>query len=99
MVTVERITIWVTAGARKNSLEPFHGFPIRIRVAAPPQEGRANDALVQFLAEILSIPQRSISIVHGRKARLKHVVVKNLTKISLLSRLGFPGDEGKDASI
>lgn len=54
------------------------GGAILIRLAAPPVDGAANDALVAFLADVLAIPRRSISIVSGEKSRDKRVRLEGL---------------------
>jgi len=60
-----------------------------IRVAAPPVEGAANDALIAFLADALHISKRAIRIVSGESSRQKRVAIAGVTaeQISQLSRL------------
>ena len=53
----------------------MHGEALKLRLAAPPVEGRANEALVEFLAETLGVPKSSIRIVKGGAARQKTVLV------------------------
>ena len=59
-----------------------------IRVAAPPVEGAANDALIAFLADALHISKRAIRIVSGESSRQKRVAIAGVTaeQISQLSR-------------
>lgn len=54
----------------------MHGDALKIRLAAPPVEGRANEALVDFIAEALGLPKRSVRIVAGEKSRDKRVEVR-----------------------
>ena len=49
-----------------------------MRVAAPPERGRANEALVGLLADVLEVPARSIRVVSGRRSRAKVVEVDAL---------------------
>ncbi|MDR2030038.1 MAG: DUF167 domain-containing protein [Puniceicoccales bacterium] len=85
------LPILVTANAAANAIVTADGLPVRIRVAAPPRDGRANEALVRFLATTLAIPVHSIAIVRGRRSRLKCVEVKNIDKETLLARLVAAG--------
>jgi uncharacterized protein (TIGR00251 family) len=60
-------------GARKSEVTGVHGGALKIRVAAPAVEGKANAALVGFLADQFGVPQRAVTIVRGKKARRKSV--------------------------
>ena len=56
----------------------MRGGAILIRLAAPPVDGAANDALIGFLSEALALPRRNISIVSGDKSRDKRVRISGL---------------------
>jgi uncharacterized protein (TIGR00251 family) len=56
-----------------------HDGALRVRLHAPPVDGAANDALVDFLAEQLAVPRRSVRIVTGASSRLKTVEVAGVT--------------------
>jgi uncharacterized protein (TIGR00251 family) len=58
-----------------------------IRLAAPPVDGGANDALIAFLAEALTLPRRNISIVSGEKSRDKRVRVEGIDEAGARTRL------------
>ena len=58
-----------------------------IRLAAPPVDGAANEALVAFLAEILQLPRRNISIVGGERSRDKRVKIDGLDDLTARARL------------
>jgi uncharacterized protein YggU (UPF0235/DUF167 family) len=58
-----------------------------LRLAAPPVDGAANDALVAFLADALDVPRRNITIVAGEKSRTKRVQIVGLEMESVVSRL------------
>ena len=55
-----------------------HGGALKIRLAAPPVDGAANQALVAFLAKRLGLPRASVEIRRGHKGRLKSVWVQGL---------------------
>lgn len=46
-----------------------------VRVAAPPVEGAANDALITFLADLLRVPRRNIRLIRGERSRRKRIAV------------------------
>lgn len=60
-----------------------------MRLAAPPVEGAANDALVEFLGASLGVPRRAVQIVAGQKSRTKRVVVAGVTESHVRSRLAL----------
>jgi uncharacterized protein (TIGR00251 family) len=51
----------------------LHGDPLKIRVAAPALEDRANDALIGFLATALGVARRDVALVSGAKSRQKRI--------------------------
>lgn len=61
---------------------------VRIRLTAPPVEGKANEALVRFLSKALDIPKNRIELVAGDTGRNKLVRVHGLTQAEALARLG-----------
>ncbi len=65
-----------------------HGDGWRARVAAAPERGRANKELCSFLADMLDIPRRSVSVVAGHGARVKVVEIDGLDAADIDSRLG-----------
>ena len=75
----------VVAGVLENT--------IKIRVAAAPEKGKANQCLVEFLARQLGVRKNAVEIVSGRTSPLKQVRVGGLSATQLLERLGL--GEGK----
>ncbi len=71
-----RIKIKVVPNAAKNSVEGWHGDALRIRIAAAPDRGRANEELIEFLGELLSLPKREIQILSGHTSCLKWVEIQ-----------------------
>ena len=60
--------------AKVEGIAEWDGQPVlRIRVAAPPVEGAANDALVAFLARSLGLPRSAVTLVAGDRARVKRL--------------------------
>jgi uncharacterized protein (TIGR00251 family) len=58
-----------------------------IRLAAPPVDGAANEALLAFLAEVLDAPRRSIAIISGEKSRAKRIRIEGLAVEVVTARL------------
>lgn len=81
------LTVHVQPKASRTEYAGIHGSALKIRVAAPPVDGAANDELVRFLADCCAVPQRSISILAGSKSRAKRVSIKGVTSKTVLARL------------
>jgi uncharacterized protein len=82
-----RISVTVSPGAARTELVGRHGDGWRARVAAPPERGRANEALIELLATALEVPASSVRIVGGRSGRAKVVEVADLAPVELERRL------------
>jgi uncharacterized protein (TIGR00251 family) len=82
-----RVRLRVSPGARRDELVGRHGQGWKVRVAAPPEDGRANDAVLDLLARELSLPRRSLSIVSGRAAREKVVLMEGIDRAESERRL------------
>jgi uncharacterized protein (TIGR00251 family) len=67
-----------------------HGDALRVRLAAPPVDGAANEALTRFLAERLRVPRSAVRLVSGETSRTKLVDVDGLDPGELSARLGSP---------
>jgi hypothetical protein len=73
-----RITITVSPGAARSELVGRHGDGWKLRVAAPAERGRANEALVELLAGALALPRDRVRIVAGHASRRKLVEITDL---------------------
>ncbi len=73
------ISIRVIPRARRSELAGERDSSLLIRLAAPPVEGSANDALIAFLAEFLNVPKRAVTLVSGERAREKRVRIAGLS--------------------
>lgn len=70
----------VTPRSGKTAIRGIRNGALCMALAAPPVEGRANGALIEFLAKSLSLPRSNISIIRGEKGRDKVVFVTGITK-------------------
>ena len=73
------ISVHAQPGAKKTAVAGLHGESLKVRVAAPPVEGKANDALTAFVAKALGLPRRAVSIVKGESSREKVLLVTEAT--------------------
>ena len=65
----------------------IHGDALKIRVAAPPVDGEANDELIRFLSRRLSIPSTSVQIHSGAGSRHKRVRLRGVRAERVIARL------------
>ena len=70
------LLLYVQPGAKRTEFAGLHGGRIKLRLAAPAHEGRANEALVEFLAGYYGVPRRNVSIASGARSRIKRVVIE-----------------------
>jgi uncharacterized protein (TIGR00251 family) len=75
-----RVRVRVSPGSRKTELAGRHGDGWKIRVSAPPEDGRANDAVLDVLAERLGLPRRAVMIVSGHRSRDKVVEMTGIDR-------------------
>jgi uncharacterized protein len=69
------ITLHIQPGAKKTEIVGIHGAALKIRLAAPPVDGKANAALLEFLAEKLGTGRTALELVSGQTSRSKRVRV------------------------
>jgi uncharacterized protein (TIGR00251 family) len=58
-------------GAKKNDVTGLHAGAVKISLTAPPVDGRANEALIEFVASLLRIPRARVALVSGMTSRMK----------------------------
>lgn len=91
--TADGVTIAVRAqpGAKKTAMTGIYGdgsaAQLRIAVQAPPVEGRANLALIAFLAELLEIPRNTVELLTGELSRNKVFLLRGVTLATIQARL------------
>ncbi len=70
-----RLELSVVPNAKRTAVDGLHDGALRVRLAAPPVDGKANDALLRWLAAELGVPRRGLELVRGTSARRKAVEV------------------------
>jgi uncharacterized protein (TIGR00251 family) len=69
------LTLHIQPGAKKTEVCGLHGDALKIRLAAPPVDGKANAALLAFVADRLDLPKSAVSLKSGQTSRRKVVEV------------------------
>jgi uncharacterized protein (TIGR00251 family) len=82
-----RLRLRVAPGAKRSGVVGRHGEAWKVRVAAPPEGGRANDAVVALLADTLSLPRGAVRLVSGDGARDKIVELTGIDASNVERRL------------
>ncbi|HMD35212.1 MAG TPA: DUF167 domain-containing protein [Vicinamibacterales bacterium] len=93
MITATRtgceIDVRIVPRAKKTAIDGVRDGAVLIRVAAPPVDNAANDALIEFLSDTLRVPRRSIRIVSGERSRVKRVAIDHIHVSTLKAQLSM----------
>lgn len=83
-----RLAVRVHPGARRAGLVGWmEDGTLKVAVAAPPEGGRANAAVVELLADVLGVPKRQVTVARGRSSRAKAVEIGGLDQAEARRRL------------
>jgi hypothetical protein len=86
----------VSPGAARSVVVGRHGSGWKVRVAAAPEDGKANDAVVRLLADTLDLAPRDVQIVSGRSSRDKIVALEGLRPDEIERRLASASGAGEE---
>jgi uncharacterized protein (TIGR00251 family) len=86
-----RVHLWVQPRAARDGVVGIQGDAVKVRLTAPPVEGKANQALVRFLAKQLGVPRNAVELTAGAGSRRKTVQVAGLSPQQARERLGLQG--------
>ena len=81
------LSIKAVPNAAKNAIVGWSGEVLRVKVQAPPVDGRANEELCRYLADTLDVPRRNVTVVQGESSRLKRLRVAGLSATEITTRL------------
>jgi len=81
------LSLHIQPGAKKTEVAGLYGEALKIRLAAPPVDGKANDCLIDFLAEVLGVAKRRVELVSGASSRAKRVRVQGVDSMLVRERL------------
>ena len=83
-----RVRVHVVPRASRTEVCGLQGDALKVRLRAPPVDGRANAALCEFVAEAAGLPRRAVSVVSGETSRAKVLFVPGLSPSALAAALG-----------
>jgi uncharacterized protein len=83
-----RLDVYIQPRASKTELAGMHGDRIKIRIAAPPVEGAANDALIEFVARRLGIAKGRVRLISGKSSRTKSLEIDGVDSSQISTALG-----------
>lgn len=83
------LTLHIQPGAKKTECAGLHGEALKIRLNAPPVDGKANEALLKFVAETLGLPKSAVRLKSGQTSRHKVLEVDGSTAAAV-ERLATP---------
>ena len=82
-----RIDIRLTPRGGRDRIDGWDGTLLRVRVAAPPADGRANESMIRLVAKALGVPPSRVTLVSGAQSRTKVVEVEGLTADEIRARI------------
>jgi uncharacterized protein len=77
----------VSPGAKRTRVLSAYGGRLKVQLGAPPQDGRANECLLEAVAEWLQVPVAHVTLKSGYKSRDKVVAVRNLDAATIKEKL------------
>ena len=89
-----RLKLRVSPGARRPGFAGRHGDAWKVRVSEPPEDGRANEAVLRLLAETLDVPRTNVALVSGHASRDKIVTLDGLEQSQTERLLADAGKKG-----
>ena len=92
------LAIKAIPNAPRSAVAGWLGEALKVKVKAPPVEGRANDALCEFLADELGLPRRAVTVLRGDTSRLKLIRIESLSEAEVRARLSLAGNSHAGAS-
>ena len=88
-LSAARINVYVQPRAARTEVVGTHGGAVKIRLAAPPVDGAANDALVEFLSDRLGTRKTNVRVVSGHASRRKVIEIDGVDTATIRSSLGI----------
>ncbi|WP_447979221.1 DUF167 domain-containing protein [Candidatus Nitrospira bockiana] len=87
------LTVHVQPNAARSEYAGLHGDAVKIRIAAPPVEGAANEAVRRFLSERLGVPLRRVTLLAGQTGRRKRIKLIGVHAKEVTARLTSGGEK------
>jgi uncharacterized protein (TIGR00251 family) len=84
------LSVWAQPRAKKDRIVGEYNGCLKVAVTAPPEGGRANEAIAEVIAEVLRVRRSAIEVVAGLTSRQKQVRVKGLSREAVVKLLAEP---------
>lgn len=81
------LPVRVHPGAKRNAINGTHDGALKVSLTTPPTDGRANAALIEFLADRLNVPRARITLLTGAASRTKTLRIAGLTQNEVEEKL------------
>jgi len=81
------VPVRVHPGARRNEVLGFRNGVLEVKIAAPPEKGKANKELIDFLSKLLEVSQSCLAILRGQTSRSKLIAINGLSREEVMKRL------------
>lgn len=81
------LRLHIQPGAKKTEIAGLHGEALKIRLAAPPVDGKANACLIEFLARQLGVAKSAVELVSGETSRAKRVRISGIAADTAAAKL------------
>lgn len=75
-----RVHLWIQPNASKNEIVGPYNDCLKIKIKAPPIEGRANEEIIEFFSKLLKTPKKQIEFVRGETGRAKVIEIHGITR-------------------
>jgi uncharacterized protein (TIGR00251 family) len=90
-----KLTVRVQPGARKNEVLGFQEDVLRLKIAAPPVEGKANRELIDFLSGLLDVRKSDVTVEKGETSKRKIVAIAGMSKTQIMEKLSARSTTGR----
>lgn len=84
-----RVFLYVQPNASKSELVGEYNRQLKVKIKAPPIDGKANEAIIEFFSEALEVPRKNLEILRGGKSRGKILLIRGLTIQEVNSKLSL----------
>lgn len=84
-----RIRVKIIPSASRNAITGFHADELVVKIAAPPEKGKANACLAAFLAKQVGVRKNAVTITSGQTSPVKRIAIAGITAATLQERLGL----------
>ncbi len=88
------LNLRIVPRASKNAIQGEHGDALKVRLCAPPVDGAANAALIEFLADACDLPRARVQLLSGQTSRNKRVLLTGVSAAAIRSQIQAGKQEG-----